>query len=94
MSQENFDATYNALPDWKPSDGEKGTFGQAFDPEPGMEIDYTDPAPMPPANLLDKARSMFGGRQDPKAAAKRAAAEELTTKKAPGKRKISVVRDD
>jgi hypothetical protein len=94
MSFKEFETAYNDLPDWKLSDGEKGTFGQAFDPEPGMEIDYTDPAPMPPVNLLDKARSMFGGKQDPKAAAKRAAAEELTTKKAPGKRKISVVRDD
>jgi hypothetical protein len=65
----------------------------AFNVENEWEIDF-DPAPKPPANLLDKARSMFGGKQDPKAAAKRAAAEELTTKKAPGKRKISVVRDD
>ena len=94
ISQEDFNAAYNALPNWKSSDGDKANFGQAFDPEPDMEIDYTDPAPKPPVNLLDKARSMFGGKQDPKAAAKRAAAEELTTKKAPGKRKISVVRDD
>ena len=65
----------------------------AFDPEFDMEVDVNS-TPEPPANLLDKARSIFGNKQDPKAAAKRAAAEELTTKKAPGKRKISAVRED
>lgn len=90
----DFRTAYDSLDQWQETQGPKATVGQAFDPEPDMEIDYTDPAPMPPTNLLDKARNMFGGKQDPKAAAKRAAAEELTTKKAPGKRKISVVRDD
>jgi hypothetical protein len=90
----DFETAYNRLDQWEETTGPKALVGQAFDPESDMEIDYTDPAPMPPVNLLDKARSMFGGKQDPKAAAKRAAAEELTTKKAPGKRKISVVRDD
>lgn len=90
----DFETAYFKLPNWEEDKGPKALVGQAFDPESDMEIDDTDPAPMPPTNLLDKARNMFGGKQDPKAAAKRAAAEELTTKKAPGKRKISVVRDD
>ena len=89
----DFEAAYNSLDNYENSKGVKGV-GQAFGSDSDMEIDDTDPAPGPPANLLDKARSIFGGKQDPKAAAKRAAAEALTAKKAPAKRKISVVRDD